>query len=33
VPYGGTKQSGYGVELGQQGLEEFTQAKIINMAK
>jgi acyl-CoA reductase-like NAD-dependent aldehyde dehydrogenase len=33
VPYGGTKQSGYGVELGQHGLEEFTQAKIINMAK
>jgi acyl-CoA reductase-like NAD-dependent aldehyde dehydrogenase len=33
VPYGGTKQSGYGTELGQQGLEEFTQAKIINMAK
>ena len=33
VPYGGTKQSGYGAELGQQGLEEFTQAKIINMAK
>jgi acyl-CoA reductase-like NAD-dependent aldehyde dehydrogenase len=33
VPYGGAKQSGYGVEQGQQGLEEFTQAKIINMAK
>jgi len=33
VPYGGVKQSGFGVELGQQGLEEFTQAKIINMAK
>jgi acyl-CoA reductase-like NAD-dependent aldehyde dehydrogenase len=33
VPYGGTKQSGYGAELGQQGLEEFTQAKIINMAR
>lgn len=33
VPYGGTKQSGYGVELGQQGVEEFTQVKIINQAK
>ena len=33
VPYGGTKQSGYGVELGQQGLEEFTQTRIINIAK
>jgi acyl-CoA reductase-like NAD-dependent aldehyde dehydrogenase len=33
VPYGGTKQSGYGVELGQQGLEEFTQMRIINIAK
>jgi len=33
VPYGGTKQSGYGVELGQQGLEEFTQLRILNVAK
>ncbi|MEJ0093422.1 MAG: aldehyde dehydrogenase family protein [Methylocella sp.] len=33
VPRGGAKQSGFGVELGQEGLEEFTQAKIINMAK
>jgi acyl-CoA reductase-like NAD-dependent aldehyde dehydrogenase len=33
VPYGGVKQSGFGVELGQQGLEEFTQIRIINMAK
>jgi acyl-CoA reductase-like NAD-dependent aldehyde dehydrogenase len=33
VPMGGAKQSGIGVELGQEGLEEFTQAKIINMAK
>ena len=33
VPYGGTKQSGYGVELGQQGVEEFTQVKIINLPK
>nr|PZN68626.1 MAG: aldehyde dehydrogenase [Pseudomonadota bacterium] len=33
VPYGGVKQSGFGVELGQQGLEEFTQIRVINMAK
>ncbi|MEJ0094965.1 MAG: aldehyde dehydrogenase family protein [Methylocella sp.] len=33
VPRGGAKQSGFGAELGQEGLEEFTQAKIINMAK
>jgi acyl-CoA reductase-like NAD-dependent aldehyde dehydrogenase len=33
IPMGGAKQSGMGVELGQEGLEEFTQAKIINMAK
>ncbi len=32
VPFGGTKQSGFGTELGQEGLEAFTQAKIINMA-
>jgi acyl-CoA reductase-like NAD-dependent aldehyde dehydrogenase len=33
VPYGGVKQSGFGVELGQQGLEEFTQLRILNIAK
>jgi acyl-CoA reductase-like NAD-dependent aldehyde dehydrogenase len=33
VPFGGAKQSGLGAEQGQVGLEEFTQAKIINMAK
>jgi acyl-CoA reductase-like NAD-dependent aldehyde dehydrogenase len=33
VPYGGVKQSGFGVELGQQGLEEFTQMRIVNIAK
>jgi acyl-CoA reductase-like NAD-dependent aldehyde dehydrogenase len=32
VPYSGAKQSGFGVEMGQEGLEEFTQAKVINMA-
>lgn len=33
VPFGGAKQSGIGTELGREGLEEFTQAKIINMAR
>jgi acyl-CoA reductase-like NAD-dependent aldehyde dehydrogenase len=32
VPFGGAKQSGFGAEMGQEGLEEFTQAKIINQA-
>jgi acyl-CoA reductase-like NAD-dependent aldehyde dehydrogenase len=33
TPYGGAKQSGIGVAMGREGLEEFTQATIINMAK
>lgn len=33
VPFGGAKQSGIGVELGQEGLQAYTQTKIINMAK
>ena len=33
ISFGGAKQSGIGAELGQEGLEAFTQAKIINMAK
>jgi acyl-CoA reductase-like NAD-dependent aldehyde dehydrogenase len=33
VPYGGVKQSGFGVELGQQGLEEFTRMRVVNIAK
>jgi len=33
IPFGGAKQSGFGTEMGQDGLEEFTQSKIINMAK
>jgi acyl-CoA reductase-like NAD-dependent aldehyde dehydrogenase len=33
TPYSGAKQSGLGVELGLEGLEAFTQAIIINMAK
>jgi len=32
IPYAGAKQSGIGTELGQVGLEEFTQATIINVA-
>jgi acyl-CoA reductase-like NAD-dependent aldehyde dehydrogenase len=33
TPFAGAKQSGFGVEMGQEGLEAFTQATIINMAK
>ena len=33
IPFFGAKQSGMGAELGQEGLEEFTQATIINVAK
>ena len=33
IPFGGAKQSGFGTEMGQEGLEEFTQSKIINIAK
>jgi acyl-CoA reductase-like NAD-dependent aldehyde dehydrogenase len=33
ISFGGAKQSGIGSELGQEGLEAFTQVKIINMAK
>jgi acyl-CoA reductase-like NAD-dependent aldehyde dehydrogenase len=33
VPFSGAKQSGLGSELGQAGLEEYTQAKIINVSK
>ncbi|KMS58220.1 MULTISPECIES: aldehyde dehydrogenase family protein [Sphingobium] len=32
VPFGGAKQSGFGAELGREGLEEFTQSKIVNVA-
>jgi acyl-CoA reductase-like NAD-dependent aldehyde dehydrogenase len=31
TPFAGAKQSGVGAEMGQEGLEEFTQATIINM--
>lgn len=33
TPYAGAKQFGIGVEMGQEGLEEFTQASIISIAK
>jgi acyl-CoA reductase-like NAD-dependent aldehyde dehydrogenase len=33
TPFAGAKQSGIGAEMGQEGLEEFTQATIINIAK
>lgn len=33
VPFAGAKQSGFGTELGQEGLEEYTQTKIIHMEK
>ncbi|HMM15735.1 MAG TPA: aldehyde dehydrogenase family protein [Parvibaculum sp.] len=33
IPFGGAKQSGLGTELGEEGLAEFTQLKIINMAR
>lgn len=33
IPLGGAKQSGLGFELGREGLEEFTQSRIISMAK
>ena len=32
-PFGGAKQSGFGCEMGQEGLEEFTQTRIIAIAK
>lgn len=33
VPYRGSKQSGFGAEFGREGLEEFTQARIINVQR
>jgi acyl-CoA reductase-like NAD-dependent aldehyde dehydrogenase len=32
IPFGGAKQSGFGVEMGEEGLAEFTQLQIINAA-
>lgn len=33
IPFGGAKQSGIGIELGEEGLAEFTQLKVINIAR
>lgn len=33
VPYRGAKQSGFGAEFGREGLEEFTQARVINVQR
>lgn len=33
IPFGGARQSGLGAELGEEGLREFTQLKIVNMAR
>jgi acyl-CoA reductase-like NAD-dependent aldehyde dehydrogenase len=33
IPFSGAKQSGIGTELGREGLEEFTQRKVINIAR
>ncbi len=32
IPFGGAKQSGIGTELGREGLEEFTQRRVINIS-
>ena len=32
VPFGGAKNSGIGSELGEEGLAEFTQLQVINIA-
>lgn len=32
IPFGGAKQSGIGTELAEEGLAEFTQLQVINMA-
>jgi acyl-CoA reductase-like NAD-dependent aldehyde dehydrogenase len=33
IPFGGAKLSGLGAELGEEGLEEFTQLQVINIAR
>jgi acyl-CoA reductase-like NAD-dependent aldehyde dehydrogenase len=33
IPFAGAKQSGLGAEMGHDGLEEFTQPRVINLAK
>jgi acyl-CoA reductase-like NAD-dependent aldehyde dehydrogenase len=33
IPFGGAKESGLGVEMGEEGLAEFTQLQVINAAR
>ena len=33
IPFGGAKQSGFGTELGRAGVDEFTQRKVLNIAR
>ena len=33
IPFGGAKQSGIGVEFSEEGLAEFTQMQVVNVAK
>jgi acyl-CoA reductase-like NAD-dependent aldehyde dehydrogenase len=33
IPFGGSKNSGLGDEFGEEGLAEFTQLQVINMAR
>jgi len=33
IPFGGAKSSGMGVEMGDEGLAEFTQLQVVNVAK
>jgi acyl-CoA reductase-like NAD-dependent aldehyde dehydrogenase len=33
IPFGGSGQSGLGSELGEEGLAEFTQLQVINIAR
>jgi acyl-CoA reductase-like NAD-dependent aldehyde dehydrogenase len=33
IPFAGCRQSGLGTELAREGLQEFTQRRVINLAK